>query len=72
VLHIIVTYINPKCPCNYSKGVALNAESLEDEVPVPADDDTLFLKDFKNPNPVVKIAQLTSASSSKFSLCHQG
>ncbi len=44
------------------KGVALNAESLEDEVPVPVGDN-LFLKDFKNPCPVVKIAQLTSASS---------
>ena len=44
------------------KGVALNAESVEDENPVPVGDN-LCLKDFKNPSPVVKIAQLTSASS---------
>ena len=35
---------------------------MEDENPVPVDDN-LCLKDFKNPSPVVKIAQLTSASS---------
>ena len=42
-----------------NNGVALNAESLEDEIPVPVDDNLSF-KDFKNPNPAVKIAQLTS------------
>jgi len=46
-----------------TSGVALNAESLENKEPVPSDDNILFLKEFKNPSPVVKIAQLTSAAS---------
>ncbi|KAK1746153.1 hypothetical protein QTG54_002760 [Skeletonema marinoi] len=49
----------------FVQGVALNAASVEDETPVPfeLDDNKLYLKEFENPSPVVKIAELTSASS---------
>lgn len=43
--------------------MALNAEDLENTHPVPVEDENLYLKNFKNPSKVVKVAELTGASS---------
>lgn len=45
------------------QGVALNAKKLDDNAPVEPDDQVHYMKEFENPNPVVKIAELTGASS---------
>jgi hypothetical protein len=58
-IHLNFLAISPPRP----KGVALNAESLKNDEPVPSDDNILYLKEFKNPSPVIKIAELTSAAS---------
>ena len=41
----------------------MNSESLKNTDPVPVDSDNLYMKEFKNPSKVVKIAELTGASS---------
>ena len=41
----------------------MNADGLKNTDPVPIDSKNLYLKEFTNPSPVVKVAELTGASS---------
>jgi hypothetical protein len=47
----------------FVQGVALNSEGLEDSSPVAVNPTEQYVKEFKLPNPVVKISELTGASS---------
>ena len=41
----------------------MNADGLKNTDPVPIDSENLYLKEFTNPSPVVKVAELSGASS---------
>eukprot|EP00978_Attheya_sp_CCMP212_P028807 scaffold100531_cov56-Attheya_sp.AAC.3 len=47
----------------FVQGVALNSKRAEDSSPVPIDNTNQYIKDFELPSPVVKISELTGASS---------
>lgn len=47
----------------FIQGVALNSEKLENTDSVPVSNTATFIKEFKNPSPVVKVAELSGASS---------
>jgi len=47
----------------FVQGVALNADSLVNTDPVPTNSESIHFKEFANPSPVVKVTELTGASS---------
>jgi hypothetical protein len=47
----------------FVQGVALNSKGLEDSSPVSSDSEILNFKEFELPSPVVKVSELTGASS---------